>query len=283
MEYPADDSKGGFDPEKSFLFVLDPENSGNVSFTRYPDDRDKERERPMTISLTLPEKFEYGSSEIFVNIRYKKEYAARITVFRTGLMLFTSEDIDKIELRESIADKKEEERRRSEKLRLIMREVYFELKEKYHKDIHHETCRDTADGLLSLVEADEEVVAAEKIYSMFVRTCENNLAGDFAQYGKENLQEFQNRYMKTSGFIAYGLNFVNIFGLSLGKDFVTYRESLKCCSESLESQYEYYRNRLTQRENKNIETMNIKLNRLTWALIGVSAFNAALFLYSIFS
>jgi len=283
MEYPANDSKKGFDPEKSFLFVLDPENTGNVSFTRYPDDRDEKKERPMTITLTFPERFDYCSGEIDMKIGYKKEYTAKITVFRTGLMLFRSEDADKIEPGENIADKKEEERIRSEKLRLIMREAYFEFKERYHKDIHHETCRDTADGLLSLVGANDEAEAVEMIYSMFVRTCENNLTGDFAQYGKENLKEFQNRYLKTSGFIAYGLNFINVFRRTLGKNFVMCRESLKCCSASLESQYEYYRNKLNQEEGKNIEAMNITLNRLTWILIGVSAFNVALFLYSIFS
>lgn len=251
-----------------------------IWFTRTPNDENPNEK--MKICFGVPASFRFGD-RIETNLEYGPsiKYALETCIEPSGLVVIELSfddnvdalkslgdairnkpiEVDKEKLEaalcklssgdsfETLSEDDEGEEEIIKTIRDTVREVYFQLKETYHNDIHHVTSKNQADDLLSLYFAKNETEGINKICSAFLRLCENNIE-EFAKLrfdydnrsginklrGRKGYDSHFNRLCKRiGGFIAYGSNFISIFKTTLSTDCDKYFGSLSSCSKSIES------------------------------------------------
>lgn len=231
---------------------------------------DKDPAAITIIRFIIPENFRYEELDLDAGktkikneiVQGETTYRSEITIGLTGLILFESNDIDKIPPDKTDKDDREDA------LRNILREAYFALKKTYHSNIHHETDdmsnhdSEHTDDTLSIVKAEDKLEGVDKIASTFLRVSENNLD----RYSPESEREYtkeqkQEAYVKASGFIAFGLNFINIHEDLIPK-FTKYDRSLRCCQLSLESLYASHHNEVVDEGNNHMIEINSKMVKI---------------------
>ena len=154
-----------------------------------------------------------------------KELKTDVTVYRTGMVCFDVKD--QLGLDEDA-------------VRYAVREIYFAMKNLYHRDIHHETDQTGSmtmkygDDNFSVIVADDMLSAVNEIFVRIIEKCENNLIR-YRMMGSDDSLSHSTMYLLTAGFITYGYNFISVHRDIIGDKYEKYVQSLDCCDRTLRS------------------------------------------------
>ena len=155
----------------------------------------------------------------------KTELKTCVIVYGTGMVCFEVENDCDLE---------------GDSIRYAVREIYFAMKNLYHRDIHHSTDETGSttmkygDDNFSVVVGDTIEDAVRSIFSKIIDKCENNLRR-YRMMKSDDSLSYNTMYLLTAGFITYGRNFISTHKPIIGKEYDRFAQSLDCCAETLHS------------------------------------------------
>lgn len=199
---------------------------------------------------------------------------AHITVFKTGLVCYRVDDANGLD---------------EDKIRYAVREIYFAMKNLYHKDVHHttdetgSTTMKYGDDNFTVFVEDNVADAVDSIFSNIIRKCENNL-NRYRMVKPDASVSHSTMYLLTTGFITYGRNFISVNKETIGSRYEGYVQSLSCCAESLRAldsnAYNTSNYMMTDSTTKITQIANqisIRMLLLTFLSTGVAFFAGSIF------
>lgn len=250
---------------------------------------------PMHMDIALPEQFVYGETVLPLHVTYGKvSLDVSMVLDNRGILSLETPGQDFIE---------------NDKVRHVLREVYFEMKRRFHSDTHHQSDERTRNGLrgpdeqspLSHGDKTEEQAIAEIFNSLLKSIYDKNnglsrliampRSDDRAKLEKQELM-IHDLYKSASGFVSYAMNYVNLFF----ENNPVYTNSLRAYRASLDSLYTSHCNEDTHRLNisflrstelmkeQNDRATDIakKMNRYTLLMLIFTAINVGIAIWQLF-
>ncbi|MCQ2079604.1 MAG: hypothetical protein MJZ38_06100 [archaeon] len=250
---------------------------------------------PMLIEFSMVDDFEYDTTILPLKVSYGAvSLEVDLKLDNRGLLTLSTSDESNIE---------------DDKIRHLLREVYFEVKRRFHKDTHHSSDIRTDKGLRGPDEqcslshgTKNETQAIAEIFGNLLKSIhdKNNglsrltampISSDKIKLEKQELM-IHDLYKSASGFISYAMNYVNLFF----DNSPVYLNSLKAYQSSLDSLYASHCNEVSNRLNisfldttenfkeQNTETAKISKNINTYTVImhAFTAINVVIAVFQIF-